>query len=148
MRRISIILCVVSFLTLYIIETHFPDQCALCGGGSYAAPCLVDLAGGTVTELDISNTDSADVFCLKNGIALTVAETEEGRRCAAYVPERTAAMDRSLYCRRCRGLLAGLRGYALADLRVPENIQVYPLASRTMGLYTVSVSGGTVEVWR
>ena len=123
-----------------------PGQCALCGSGAYDAPCLVDLSAGTVTELDNPTTDSRNVFCVKGGVGLAVDRLPEGRRCTACLPERSAAMDRRLYCRGCRGLLAGLRGYALADLSDPASVRVYPLAACTIRDYTIAVSGNTVKV--
>lgn len=148
----------------YIIPPE-PETCALCGGRSYHAPCVLELSTGTLTELAIYAPDplhleelaeeqnmDVHVFCLAGDgwVTLTVQRTLERQRCSARVPASGAPMDRSLFCRDCRRAVAQAagRGFVLLDLRNTGAITAYPLAPNalyTIRDYTVSITEGGGE---
>lgn len=164
----AFILCIVGiFVTCWGISPE-PETCALCGGRTYHAPCVMELSTGTLTELAIYAPDPLHleelageqdmdhhVFRMAGSVAMTVERTPERQRCAAYIPLSRKSMDRKLFCGSCRKLLAETRqrGFVLLDLRDTADITAYPIAPGAVYLirdYTVSAAeregGYTVEV--
>lgn len=76
-------------------------------------------------------------------IVRTVDRSPDLQKCTAYVPDSGGKLDKCLFCRACRKLLAGAGGaYVLADLYDLRHITVYSIAAgdtcRMRG-YTVSI---------
>lgn len=152
--------CMMYCLTA-IISPPEPELCALCGNGEgrpYHAPCVLECSTGILTELAVYDPEPTQagelapvqdmdyhVFRAACGgrIGLATDRSPDLQRCAAYVPETGGGLDKRLFCRDCRRLLAGVGGpYVLVDLLDPGNIAAYPIemggACRVRG-YTVSV---------
>lgn len=162
---VALVLCIAVILAVRWGNSPEPETCALCGGRSYHAPCVLELSTGTLTELAIYAPDplhleelaeeqdmDVHVFCLAGDgrVALTVQRTLERQRCSARVPASGAPMDRSLFCRDCRRAVAQAagRGFVLLDLRNTGAITAYPLAPNalyTIRDYAVSITEGGGE---
>ncbi len=171
MRKYVMITCIILLIIgncFWHMKPPEPESCALCGGRTYHAPCVLELSTGTLTELAIYAPDPLHlgelaeeqdmdhhVFCMAGSVAMTVERTPERQRCTAYLPLSRKPMDRKLFCGDCRKLLAETRqrGFVLLDLRDTADITAYPIAPDAAYLirgYTVSAveseGGYTVEV--
>ena len=132
-----------------------PESCALCGnGGSYRAPCVMNVSTGAITELaenapgegaagEAEYPREAQVFRMAEGgkIGLDLRRRGNSRTCTAYL---TAAepVSGSLFCPACRKRLPG-RGYVLLDLREPGKAVVFSVdgeAAEGWGEYRVIVT--------
>lgn len=157
-------LCAVGVLlaALLLAGPPSPSRCALCGNGEgrpYHAPCVVECATGLVAELAIYDPAPERAGTLApeqdldrqffqaacgGRVARSVERTGEVQRCVACVPKADGGLNRGLFCRACRRLLAGAGGaYVLADLRDPGDITAYPIQAGgacRIREYTVSVA--------
>lgn len=133
-----------------------PEVCALCGGGRYHAPCLVNLATGEVGELRIYDLDperedstvnspaqTRSVFYFTAGVCAFCDENDN--TCTAQLPEKTDPVTGTYFCRNCRAKLADIAagGFVLADLYDLAHIRIYPVtpgAEYGIRNYTVRIS--------
>lgn len=165
--KFGLIVVMVSILGLAWNDQE-PETCALCGGRTYHAPCVLELSTGTLTELavyapdplhleELAEEQDMDVHVFRlagNGrVALTVQRTPSRQRCAARLPDSREPMDQSLFCRDCRRAVTQAvgKGFVLLDLRDTTEIAVYPIAPDalyTIRDHTVSIteSGGQYTV--
>lgn len=130
-----------------------PEQCALCGGLKTHAPCIVNLATGEVGELEIfqphrrlvgeiAEDQPGGIFAFLPCAGLRAVQDTNARTCEVEIPESRKGLNSKYFCRDCRKLLSGMKGYALTDRYHLEEIQVYPIrdgAVYDIRNYTVSI---------
>lgn len=125
-------------LALAFLPRPEPEQCALCGGLKCHAPCIVDLATGEVGELEIfephptrvgeiAEEQRGGIFAFLPCVGQRAVQDQNARTCTVELPKNRAKMNPRYFCKSCRKLLAGMRGYVLADLYDLSNIRVYPI---------------------
>lgn len=114
------------------------ENCALCGQIKCHAPCLVNLATGEVGELalfiphptlagEIAQEQTGGTLAFFSCAGHRAMQDTDARTCAVQIPKSSKTANPHFFCRACRKRLSGTRGYALADLYDPNQIQTYPV---------------------
>ena len=141
-----------------VVTSPVPEQCTLCSGMTYHAPCLLDLSTGRLVELEIyerdpvrggeiANTQSLDHCVMRlggAGLALFITRNAEVQECAAWLSVKNDEIDPAYFCRDCRALLTevSIQGSVLLDLYSRDAIHAYTVedgANYTIRDYTVSI---------
>lgn len=144
-----------------IVTAPEPELCALCQNGEMMkchAPVLVDLATGEVRELDIYTPHArlageiASKEKQQSGVCHLVPfagsagiSDADNHTCWMPLPPNDAPMDASLFCYKCRAIIAAAasEGYVLLDLYDVNNVVAYPVTAGdnyTIRDYEVSVT--------
>lgn len=131
-----------------------PERCALCGFIKSHAPCLVNVKTGEVEEMALyephytlvgeiaeEQTDSTFSF-------VDIAGARGTRLSSPFIMELEIPINgtpviKQHFCKNCRSLLAGHKGYVIADLYVPGVPIIYGISNGmqlTIRCYTVGAS--------
>ncbi len=126
-----------------VVNEPEPEHCALCGSGNgiwYHAPCVVDLARGTVVELqvydgsptkvgEIAPHQSSNILIINPNAGFSVMRIADEQTSKATVPKEKWIMTASLFCYDCRRVLmnTAIQDHVLVDMHDLENIQAYPI---------------------
>lgn len=154
LERIIIVLAFLLVIT-FLVGPVEPDQCALCDGIEYHAPCLLNIKTGQITEIgiyephDVLAGELAPVqhggyfgISMSNGLTITKYPDEQVAR--TTIPAEKANMKKALFCRDCRKLLKSSKeNYILVDMYDPESPAVFEIADGffcEMRCYSVSAS--------
>lgn len=131
-----------------------PEKCSMCDDLPRHALCIINLSTGEKLELDIyephpflvgeiAEEQSDGYFRLIRGAGVEgyIVGAEYG---VVFVPVSSEKIDQQYFCNSCRDRLATNRisGYALADIKEPDEPVVYPIdisASFSVRCYSVSV---------
>lgn len=124
---------VLAFCLGSVVDMSFPwpepEQCVVCGGESYDAPCLLNVATGEMDEMQ--GTLVPGVFHFINCAGIWGAWDSDAQSCRVGLTEGSEEMNGKLFCKRCRELI-GERvpgSYAVLDLSDPLEPQIYPVVS-------------------
>lgn len=132
------------------------EQCSLCAGTRYHAPCLIDLSTGQIGELpvydphpylqgEIAEEQQTGTFSFFFCADIMGWRDTSTYTCHLTLPSESRSMDPTLFCQNCQTILGSFshKGYALADLYHLNEIQLYPIydgANYIIRDYAVSVS--------
>lgn len=150
---IAVLTVMLSITFLINQRTARPEDCILCGSQKYHAPCIVNLFTGEVGELtiyaphstlvgEIAEEQPGGTFSVFPCGGQKAVLDSDARTCSVQLPESIKMLKNQFFCKHCRELLMGMRGFALADLYDPNKICVYPVrdgAEYIIRGYTVSV---------
>ncbi len=151
-----------------MISAPEPPVCALCRnktGVKRHAPCIINLATGEVAELSVYDPHPTEVGevteTLKKGhvsyfteAGAMIHQNPDQKYCEATLPSNEEPIDPVHFCYECRRILADLdkNGYVIADMYVPEAVEVYTVwdgAKYEIRDYLVTVNqtdGGRLEI--
>ncbi len=119
-------------------------ECCLCNSAPLHAPALVNLSTGEILELTVYDTDPfrpgelaeeqlTGTFSFIRGAGVS-GYRESGKYVKATVTLEGSQINKRSFCRECRQLLAGCKGYALVDIYDPCQPVAYPVSERNFEL--------------
>ncbi len=156
MKKLTVI-CIVILVLLTgctYMNVPEPEQCSLCAGLPYHAPCIINLSTGEMLELavyephpfiagELAEEQQCETFSFVRGAGV------EGYKLSAEsiiikVPMNTGKMEEEYFCNSCRERLADCKnqGYALLDLKDSKNPVVHKIdtdAQVSFRCYSISV---------
>ena len=156
MKKVAIILAIllVVLLGYSMNPVPEPEQCSMCDDLSRHGLCIINLSTGEKLELDIyephpflvgeiAEEQPGGYFKLIRGAGIDgyIIGAEYG---AVSVPVKTEKINEQYFCNSCRERLTSkaISGFALVDLKNPDEPVVYPIdisTSFSVRCYSVSV---------
>lgn len=167
-KRIALILLVILILVIFLynaMPAPEPEHCSLCGYIPSHAPCLINLSTGEVGELrvyethpfkvgEISSVQRGGYFCFLSAAGLRGYLDTANWETHFTIPKEQDQYEEKYFCKACRELLqeCAHTGFALADLRNPEEPVIYQIVDHVLfsvRCYDVSISkteAGDLEI--
>lgn len=156
MKKVAIILAIlfVVWLGYSMNPVPEPEHCSMCDDLSRHGLCIINLSTGEKLELDIyephpflvgeiAEKQPGGYFRLIRGAGVEgyIVGAEYG---VVFAPVSSEKSDQQYFCNSCRERLTSkaISGFALVDLKNPDEPVVYPIdisASFSVRCYSVSV---------
>ena len=137
------------------------DECCLCNSTPYHAPVLVNLSTGEILELAVYDTDpfrpgelaeeqQTGTFSFIRGAGAS-GYRERSKYVKVAIPIESTRLDKRYFCKECRTMLNGCRGFVLADLRNTSDPIIYQLMECEISFrcYEIDIrkAGKKYEIW-
>jgi len=151
---VSILLLACMLSAIYLLRTKEPEQCPICQSLKHHAPCLVNLASGEVTELELYQPhyscvgEIADIQDSSTFSFFYAAGVQGTRTTSPYVIELPIPIGNppevlSAFCKECRSLLTDQScGFALIDLydaASPVAYKIYSGVAYQLRCYQIEI---------
>ena len=138
------ILCVLAAITILMLFVYLlctnrePERCPLCNFIKSHGPCLVNVRTGEIEEMalytphytlvgEIAEAQTDSTFSFVDIAGCRGTRLSSPYIMALDVPSTGAPIIRQHFCRDCRSLLSGQKGYVIADLYVPGKPVIYEI---------------------
>ena len=140
-KKILGVLAVITVFLLFsclLYTSREPERCPLCNFIKSHAPCLVNVETGEIEEMtlytphytlvgEIAEEQTDSTFSFVDIVGCRGTRLSSPYIMELDVPSTGAPITKRNFCRDCRSLLAGRKGYVIADLYVPGKPGIYEI---------------------
>ena len=135
------IMCIAILMLLSACSNEIPEpeQCSMCAGLPYHAPCIINLSTGEMLELavyephpfvvgELAEEQQVETFSFVRGAGVEGYKLS-GESITITIPMVADTMAEKHFCKSCRERLASCtsQGYALVDLKDVANPVIYAI---------------------